>query len=364
MKRLFAAVSVAVAFVALSGCAAGLNVPGLPTAEPTPEPVYVTAPLTGIQYEEGTPQALQLGKPSVACKIDNGSQAPRPQSGLNSADIVFDEMVEGGLTRLVAIWHSNQPDAIGPVRSIRPMDPDIISPFGGIVCYSGGQWVFVKAMEAAPVFNASETSEQGKGTFSRSSDRPAPHNVIVNVQKLATDHPELTPPPAQFSFAVDLATSSAVSSPLGQGVKKFVVNFPQASAQWTPVPDGSVWQRVQDGQVLTDKLDGEQIHAVNIVVMEVAEDRSYKDGKYGNVPKAVIIGTGKAWVFSGGKYIEANWSKASATSPISLIDAAGETVSLAPGNTWVELMPKAPEGKLTITKLPAASPSPSASAKK
>ena len=348
----------------LSGCAAGLNAPGLPTAEPTPEPVYVTAPLTGIKYEEGTPQALQLTKPSVACKIDNGSEAPRPQQGLNSTDIVFDEMVEGGLTRLVAIWHSNQPDAIGPVRSIRPMDPDIISPFGGIVCYSGGQWVFVKAMEAAPVFNASETSEQGKGTFSRSKDRIAPHNVIVNVQKLATDHPELTPPPAQFQFAADLAGSSAVTGVSAIGVKDFTVKFPQASAQWIPSADGTIWQRVQDGKIHTDKLDGEQIHAVNIVVMEVAEDRSYKDGKYGNVPKAVMIGSGKAWVFSGGKYIEATWSKASATSPIVLTDLAGQPVLLAPGNSWVELMPKAPEGKLTINKVAPPSPSPSASPKK
>lgn len=360
MKAHLATALAAATVLTLSGCAAGLNVPGLPTAEPTPEPVYVTAPLTGIKYEEGTPQALQLSKPSVACKIDNGSEAPRPQQGLNSADIVFDEMVEGGLTRLVAIWHSNQPDAVGPVRSIRPMDPDIISPFGGIVCYSGGQWVFVKAMEAAPVFNASETSEQGKGTFSRSKDRIAPHNVIVNVQKLAADHPELTPPPAQFQFAADLAGATATA---GLGVKTFTVKFPQASAQWTPSADGTIWQRVQDGKIHTDKLDGEQIHAVNIVVMEVKEDRTYKDGKYGNIPKAVLIDTGKAWVFTGGKYIEATWSKASATAAISLVDASGAPVLLAPGNTWVELMPVAPEGKLTITKVPTVSPSPSASAK-
>ncbi|MEN9955979.1 MAG: hypothetical protein RLY34_786 [Actinomycetota bacterium] len=364
MKAYAVTALAAATVLTLGGCAAGLNVPGLPSQSPTPEPVYVTAPLTGVKYLEGTPQALQLAKPSVACKIDNGSEAPRPQAGLNSTDIVFDEMVEGGLTRLVAIWHSSQPDAIGPVRSIRPMDPDIVSPFGGIVCYSGGQWVFVKAMEAAPVFNASETSEQGKGTFSRSKDRIAPHNVIVNVQKLAMDHPELTPPPAQFSYSADLASSTAVAGASAVAVKDFTVKFPQASAQWIASADGQNWKRVQDGKIHTDKLDGEQIHAVNIVVMEVAEDRSYKDGKYGNVPKAVMIGTGGAWVFSGGKYIEATWSKSSATSPIVLTDLAGAVVQLAPGNSWVELMPKAPEGKLVINKIAVASPSPSASAKK
>ena len=361
MKRLVGAASVAVALVSLSGCAAGINVPGLPSQSPSPEPVYVTAPLTGLKYEEGTPQALQLAKPSVACKIDNGSEAPRPQSGLNSTDLVFDEMVEGGLTRLVAIWHSNQPDAIGPVRSIRPMDPDILSPFGGIVCYSGGQWAFVKAIEAAPVFTASETSEQGNGTFSRSKDRVAPHNVIVNVQKLANDHPELTPPPAQFQFAADASGASAAA---GEAVKNFTVKFPSATAFWEPSSDGLTWLRTQDGKPLTDKLDGAQISAVNIVVMEVAEDRSYKDHKYGNVPKAVMIGSGKAWIFNSGKFVQATWTKTLATSPIALSDASGAPILLAPGNTWVELMPLAPEGKLSIVKVPAASPSPSSSAKK
>lgn len=343
----------------LAGCSSGLAVPGMPAASPKPK-VYITAPLTGVKYEEGTPQALQLAKPSVACKIDNGSLAPRPQSGLNSTDIVFDEMVEGGLTRIVAIWHSAQPDGIGPVRSIRPMDPDILSPFGGIVCFSGGQQAFVNAINAAPVFTASETTEQGKGTFSRSSDRIAPHNVIVNVQKLANDHLDLAAPPAQFSFAADLTSSSAILT--GIPVSKVTVNFPQAQAIWTPSADAAFWQRTQDGQPLTDKLDGEQIHAVNVVVMQVKIDRSYLDKRYGNVPKTVMIGSGSGWVFSGGNALEIGWSKASATSPIVLTDPSGQVVQLAPGNTWVELQPVAPEGKTIIVKAPVkTSPTPSVS---
>lgn len=74
--------------------------------------------------------------------------------GLQHTDIVFEELVEGGLTRYVAVWHSNVPAEIGPIRSIRPMDPDIISPLGGIVAYSGGQYRFVQLMRATPVHNA------------------------------------------------------------------------------------------------------------------------------------------------------------------------------------------------------------------
>lgn len=343
--------------VALTGCADGALVN--PLASASPEPVYVMAPLTGVLYEETTPEALQLKKPSVGCKIDNGSQAPRPQTGLNSTDIVFDELVEGGLTRLVAIWHSKQPAEVGPVRSIRPMDPDILSPFGGIVCFSGGQQAFVNMINEAPVFVASETTEQDKGTFNRATDRYAPHNVIVNVAKLASDHPELTAPSKQFDFAKDVQTSTAGSS--GVPVTRFEVRFPQASALWTPTDDGTKWLRTQDGSPLMDKADGQQVAAVNIVVLQVAIDRSYLDRKYGNVPKTVMIDSGKAWVFSGGKFVEIKWSKASATAPIVLVDGAGAPVLLAPGNTWVELMPFAPEGSLTIKKAPVASPSPSPS---
>jgi hypothetical protein len=344
--------------VALAGCAGGSPI-ALPT--PEPEPVYVTAPLTGVQYEETTPAAAQLRKPSVACKIDNGTESARPQAGLNSTDIVFDEMVEGGLTRLVAIWHSTQPDSVGPVRSIRPMDPDILSPFGGIVCFSGGQQAFVNMINSAPVFVASETTEQDKGTFSRATDRVSPHNVMVNALKLATDHPELAPPAPQFQFAKDVQTSSAGTS--GEAVTKFDITFPLAKAHWTAMSDGSKWLRTQDGKPLMDKLDGAQVATTNVVVMQVRLDRSYLDKRYGNIPKTVMVDTGKAWVFSGGKMIEATWSKASATSPILLTDVAGTPVLLAPGNTWVELMPVAPEGKISITKAPVVSPSPSASPK-
>lgn len=350
----------AVALAAVLSACAGSS----PIAQPTPEPepVYVTAPLTGVQYEETTPAAAQLKKPSVACKIDNGTESARPQSGLNSTDIVFDEMVEGGLTRLVAIWHSTQPDGIGPVRSIRPMDPDITSAFGGIVCFSGGQAVFVNMIKQAPVFVASETTEQDKGTFSRSTDREAPHNVMVNVLKLASDHPELTPPAPQFQFAKDVQTSSAGTA--GEAVTKFDITFPLAKALWTATSDGSKWLRTQDGKPLMDKLDGAQVEATNIVVLQVRIDRSYLGQKYAHIPKTVLVDTGKAWVFSGGKMIEATWTKASATSPIVLTDVAGSPVLLAPGNSWVELMPVAPEGKISITKAPVASPSPSPSAKK
>ena len=342
--------------LALAACTPAIKDP---VASQSPAPVYVTAPLTGVKYLEGSLEANSLSRPSVACKIDNSFDA-RPQLGLNRTDIVFDEMVEGGLTRFVAIWHSDQPSAVGPVRSIRPMDPDILSPFGGIVCYSGGQTVFMNMMKATNVFNASETSEQGQGTFSRTKDRIAPHNVIVDVAKLAANHPEIAAPAAQFAFADSLEGSTAAK--LGTSVSDIKVYFPAALAQWTPSPDSSVFLRTQDTKIDTDAADGSQLHTVNVVIMTVTVDRSYKDHKYGNVPKDNVIGTGQAQVCSAGKCVNATWSKADRQSPISLTDAAGQPLLLAPGNTWVELQPAAPEGKTVLTQK--TTPSPTATPKK
>jgi hypothetical protein len=344
-SRIFAVTAV---LALLTGCSG--NPAATPTASETPK-VYVTAPLTGIKFEEGT--NANLAGPSVACKIDNLDVA-RPQLSLNRTDIVFDEMVEGGLTRFVAVWHSDKPNAVGPVRSIRPMDPDIIAPLGGIVCYSGGQLVFVNMMRATDVFNASETVEQNNGTFSRASDREAPHNVIVDIAKLAGNHPELAAPQPMFVMAADLASATASAS--GVAVQSFKVYFPSALAEWNWAPQQALWMRSQDGKLHTDASDGSTISTTNVVVMRVKVDR-----QYGHVPKDLVIGTGTATVFSDGKMVVGTWSKATQTSPITLTDSAGAPITLAPGRTWVELQPTESDGgKLKVTLAPKPTPKPTA----
>jgi hypothetical protein len=199
-------------------------------------------------------------------------------------------------------------------------------------------------MRATNVFNANETEEVGKGTFTRVHDREAPHNVIVNVAKLQAAHPDLAPPMPMFQFAKDAAGATAAN---GTSLLSLKVYFPSALAQWTPSADRTQWLRKQDGKVDTDAVTGKQLHATNVVVLQVAIDR-----QYGHIPKTVMVSSGKGWVLTGGSYIEANWSKSSQTAPIILTDASGAPVLLAPGNTWVELMPKGPEGSMELVPTP------------
>jgi hypothetical protein len=328
----------AVSSLLLAGCAEPR-----PDAIETPTPeakVFVTAPLTGLTLEEGAAGTETFAAPAVACKIDN-VEAARPQFNLNKTDIVFVEMVEFGLTRLVAVWQSQPVDQAGPVRSVRPMDADITAPLAGIFCFSGGQLPFVNAVKDTGQYMASETTEQAedKGSFSRLSSRGAPHNVMVDVALLQSQHLDKKAPQAMLPMVgFDQAAESyeAPSTDIGEETISFLVKYPQAESGWKA--EGNYFVRSQDGDQHIDGASNEIIRATNVVVLQTKTDNSFRDPKYGPIPRTVMIDSGMAWVFSNGKRVKGTWTKASQSAPIQLFDAAGAPIKLAIGNTWVELM--------------------------
>jgi hypothetical protein len=338
----------AVSTLLLAGCAEPRNdgAPATPTEEPK---VFVTAPLTGLTLEEGAAGTEVFAAPSVACKIDN-VEAARPQFNLNKTDIVFVEMVEFGLTRLVAVWQSQPVDQAGPVRSVRPMDADITAPLAGIFCFSGGQLPFVNAVKDTGQYMASETSEQSddKGSFSRLSSRGAPHNVMVDVALLQSQHIDHLKAPQPMlpmvAFNPETESYEAPSTEIGEETISFEVKYPQAESGWKA--EGSYFVRSQDGEQHIDAASNEIIRATNVVVLKTKTDNSFRDPKYGPIPKTVMVDSGIAWVFSNGKRVKGTWTKASQSAPIQLFDEAGSPIKLAIGNTWIELM--ADPSKITI----------------
>ncbi len=320
-------------------CAALVSCAPEPVPTPSPTPTYVysyetppptaLAPLTGRTVDVGS-----LANPSLAAKVDNHPDA-RPQVGLEHTDIVFEELVEGGITRYVAVWHSDVPEKIGPVRSIRPMDPDIISPLGGIVAYSGGQYRFVVMMRNTPVYNAIHGQPDTRDTFYRSDPRPSPHDVIVMAQQVIAQHSDLAPPPQQFAFSLDTPSSTAAKE--GAPVSNIAIKFSYTSKpSWAWNEETGTFLRSQGGDPDMDSAGG-RLQATNVVVLRVPVSYGY------GLPKTELIGSGEAWVASGGAYVHARWSKGSATSPIRLVDDNGIVVRLAPGNTWIELVPSSGE---------------------
>jgi len=284
------------------------------------------AALTGEPIEAGS-----LSRPALSAKVDNHPSA-RPQVGLDEADIVFEELVEGGMTRYLAVWHSKLPAEIGPVRSVRPMDPEIVSPFGGVFAYSGGQVRFIQMMEAAPVYNAIHGQSDTASTFYRTSAKVAPHNVLVKAPELIEQHLDLVAPPKMFDYAASLAESTAVleGTPLASVNTRFS-GFSSPSWEWDGTQNKFV--RYQTNGAADSASSGNQLAATNVIVLLVGID------VIEDIPTTRLVSQGKGYVATGGSIVDITWIKASPEAPIVLSTQAGSPVLLGVGNTWVELLP-------------------------
>ena len=321
---------VASAFL-LSSCAE-VPIDVLMSPEPT-RPVGANGPPAVVAFSplRGTPaDAAGLRHPSLAVKIDNHADA-RPQIALNRSDIVFEELVEGGLTRYVVIWHSDVPEAVGPVRSIRPMDPAIVSPFGGIIAYSGGQEYFVDLMRATSLVNL-VFDEDDTGLFERADDRPGPHDVILDATEAVDRNAELPPPTVQFAYG----SNDPLASPTlaADSTSRLDLAFSEGgSRSWDFDATTSRWLRSQEG-VPDLEASGERVHAMNVVTLRVVIAWPFEE-----VPLTVLTGSGEAWVSVAGRTAHGTWSKEGDASPLVLTSDDGSVLRLAPGNTWVELVP-------------------------
>ena len=328
-KILLVALGVTLA-TTLTACA-GLQFPGLnpdPNATPSATaPAVEPAPLSGVPVAIGL-----LDHPVLMAKIDNSPEA-RPQVGLNDADIVFEELVEGGLSRYLVVWHSVIPAEIGPVRSIRPMDPDIASPFGGVITYSGGQQRFVQMMIDTGLKNVID-GQSGTEEFTyRSDTMTAPHDVIVRAANLIESLADIAPPAPAFEFAGDGATPTALAEGIEAG--RLITSFSSYnSPSWEFDPGSGMYGRLQAGGEPDVDQNQQQLNARNVVAQLVDES-----SEYGYVPHALVVGSGTAWISTGGMTVEATWTKTApdAMTVYTLMD--GKPVTLAPGRTWIELIP-------------------------
>jgi hypothetical protein len=299
-----------------------------PTPAPPPPPVW---PLTG------QPAPGPVDRPALVVKIENSLDA-RPQTGLGAADLVWEQLVEGGITRYVAVYQSKVPAEIGPVRSVRPMDPAIAAPLHGVFAFSGGQQMYIDAIAAAGLQVLS--NDAGAGGFYRVNSRVAPHNVYASPQQLLdqADAAHKAAPPAQFAFpaAGQPPTALAVGEP------NSTIQIAMSASdhpQWTYDPASGSWLRGEDGAPAVEA-DGTRLRATNVVVLRVdVVTTAAVDPAGTHVPETQLVGSGQAYVGTGGRLVAATWSKASIADPVHLTGADGKAVTLAPGSTWIELVP-------------------------
>ncbi len=284
-----------------------------------------TMPLTGLPV---TDEAAAV-RPAIAAKIDNHPGA-RPQSGLNSADIVYEENVEKW-TRFAVVFHSNGSDPVGPLRSGRTQDIDLLTSLNKpLLLWSGGNAAVTTAINKSTLVNMSATAASNGGGFFRSSDKKAPHNLYSKTSNIwALDAGRGGTPPAQFTYR-DAATPAAGADVVG--VKLTMDGSMRAAWQWDAA--GGKFLRFHDAKVHSDA-DGGQVAFDNVVVIECEYKASPADPRS---PEAQTVGTGRAWVYSGGKVVEGTWNRPDNLSPWNLTDASGEPIDLTAGRTWVELI--------------------------
>ena len=300
-------------------------------AAPPPPPPPVYWPLTGV--ESGAVAA----RPALAVKIENSIDA-RPQTGLNAADIVWEEVVEGGITRFVAVYHSTVPGQIGPIRSVRPMDTAIAAPLRGLFAFSGGQRPFVDAVAAAGLQVVSH--DAGAAGFYRLDTRYAPHNVYADPNDFLAqaDASHLAAPAPQFSVVTPDQQPTAIVA----GTPTAVLNLKLSGVShpsWTWSAPAGAWLRAE-GTTPSTEADGAPLRAANVVVLRVAVvNTAFSDPAGNPVPETQMVGSGEALIATGGATVAATWSKASVDAPVVLTGPTGLTVQLGPGNTWVELVP-------------------------
>jgi hypothetical protein len=285
-------------------------------------------PLTGLVHQ-ADPAVLQ--RPALVVKINNidtNSDRGRPQSGINEADVVFEERTEGGISRFAAVFHSTDADPVLPVRSARLTDIEIVSMLNRpLFANSGGNRAVMNAVHAANLVAVGH-EDVGNAYYYRVPDRRAPHNLATSTPMLySLTPPGSLPPPPLFTYR-EPGTSPA------NGVPAFGVHVEYGGGP-AQAPVDHVWDAARNGwarnQNTTPHVDihGVQVAPQNVIVQFI--------GYEGN--RGVLTGGGEAWVFTGGQVIAAGWSRPDVNQPTQFLDINGAPIGLEPGRTWVLLPP-------------------------
>jgi hypothetical protein len=286
------------------------------------------APLTGLPY--GILQ--NPDRPALMVKTD-GAREAEPQLGLDVADVVYEEPVEG-LIRYIAVFHSRDPGDVGPVRSARPMDANIIAPLHGLFAISGGIGTFVQAAQ-----DVSRVFLEGNEAYHRDSERRAPHNLMGNAVDLWNQADGETTPPPLWDFADAPPRASAVCTIT-------LAYNSNISVRYDLDPPTGTWKRSLNGEPQMSA-SGTQIAPNNVVVqLTEVESTQFVDVTGSRVVETIVIGSGDAYVMAGGQAILSRWDHPEAAQPTTFTDQSGQRVQFQRGSTWVHLLPVGSDLKL------------------
>jgi hypothetical protein len=335
--RTAAIAALGVAALALTACSGSTSTAASsssPSVSPSDAASVSPSPSTSVGIPAGASpfsgRPGGAGKPVLVVKFDNTLNA-QPHTGLKSADIVYVEEVEFGLTRIAAVFSSVLPRTVGPIRSARISDIDLLAQFGRpAFAYSGAQHKLRPVLAKASIYDVS--GDNGATGYYRDPRRPAPYNFFgVPTQLLARAPKASVSQDIGFVFSADAPAG-------GKAVKSVTANYPSSQAKF-------VWNaQAKAFDVLLNKrpalaTEGGTQHATTVVIQYVRQyDSGFGDKFGGRTPKLETVGTGKGWVLRDGKAYPVTWTRPSATSGTRFTGADGQLVPFAVGQVWVVLV--------------------------
>ena len=291
--------------------------------------------------------------PILVVKIDD-TRAAHPQAGLEDADLVYIEQVEGGLTRLAAVFSSKIPAVIGPVRSARISDIEILEQFGRVAfAYSGAQKKLLPVIAAANLENLG-AQRQSRDIYSNDPLRNSPTAMMLQAQTLMQKVKEQQLPVAisksiGWNFADSFDTGTAIAS---------------AKVSWPANSYDAIWSTTDKRWLLSHSgvpnlaASGIHLGASTFVIQIVSITPSEYGDKFGGVtPFTATVGSGRGYILRDGKYIPAFWNRLNPDVGTTWRTTQGEEIAFAPGQIWIALTDKEPVFTPIPSKIPADAPS-------
>ncbi|MEU1852630.1 DUF3048 domain-containing protein [Streptomyces sp. NPDC019990] len=276
---------------------------------------------------ESTPEASPpaTGPGVLAVKIDNVRTA-RPHTGLDAADVVYVEQVEGGLSRLMAVYATRLPESVGPVRSARESDLELLRQFDRpTLAFSGAQRKLLPLIDRAPL--RAKTPGNTSEAYFRGSGRPAPYNLFLRPERILPGPPGATALTTGFRYGAAPAGGTAAAEQ--------TVRYPAARFTFTWSEARGRWLVGMDGAPATTS-DGKRMAAATVVVQYVqVRESAFRDFLGNNTPYTETVGSGKAKVLRDGRAYDADWERESPADGTAFTTGDGAPVNFAKGQVWV-----------------------------
>jgi hypothetical protein len=300
------------------------------TAETQPE--LVPSPTTGLDVSPSVAE-----RPVMSVIVSN-SVGARPQAGLSSADVVFETIAEGGITRYLALFHDKTPENIGPVRSLRPYFIDWAIPFDAAVAHVGGS---PKALDQAKTRLKGRDLDEfrfGRQTYTRVGSRLPPHNTYTSFDRLRDAAKSIGMTTSDVS-SIERATADAVKTQMTDTQNATSLSIPFSSdsynTTWTYSSGPKTYKRSLAGEAHKDADNNQQIAVDTVVVIRT----SFGTDTYGGTTYADpdSVGNGDAVIFQNGKALEVSWSREKDGQYT--FKKGGEEVAIKKGSMWIAVQP-------------------------